>query len=186
MDLKTYFSVTDRTLRRWEVDGADLGDAESLCRYLRNLMRPSPTVEARIHSPTFEADVERIIQATDHEVAEYDPMLELAGDPAFNPHFDLSGLPGGACYKPSRFSARVLSEIKVALTGVEIMVRLLEDDQELEAYYGDAREVFADGGSPVDDRDLMSLLFVTENMLSAQVHRLKACYRKVTTGVRQS
>ena len=62
MDLKTYFSVTDRTLRRWEVDGADLGNAESLCRYLRNLMRPSPTVEARIHSPTFEADVAQIIQ----------------------------------------------------------------------------------------------------------------------------
>jgi hypothetical protein len=32
------------------------------------------------------------------------------------------------------------------------MVLMLEDDEELAARYRDAREVFANGGPPVDDR----------------------------------
>ena len=183
MNLQSYFKVTDRTLRRWKADGADLECAESLCGYLRNLMRPSPSVEARIYSPTFEKDVEAILNLQHEELDCYAFIKEVAGDPNFKPFFDLAELPDGPCYEPSAFSERVLEHMTMACTGLGIMVRLLEHDPALEAHYGDARAAFAEGGSPVDDRDLLTLLITAERLLSAQAHRLQGCYRNIVEAI---
>ncbi len=67
----------------------------------------------------------------------------------------------------------MLQELRTAFTGIGIIIRLLEGDTELEARYGDARAAFAGDGPPVDDRDLMTLLRLVENLLSAQLHRVQ-------------
>lgn len=180
MDLETYFNVTDRTLRRWKADGVNLQCAASLCSYLRNLARPSPGVEARICSPTFEADVEQILNPNQTlPLSSHDLLQDLAGDTEFVSTFDLSKLPDGPSYGPSDFSARVLDDVRSVITGLDVMVRLLERDPELHARYGNPRAVFAGGGPPVDDRDLLTLLITAEGILSAQAHRLRKCLDNV-------
>jgi serine/threonine protein kinase len=114
-ELKRHVAIKVSSLAEGGMDPRFTKEAKVLAQLAHPnmvLMRPSPTVEALVCSPPFEADVAQIIRANDREAGDHDPMLELARDPAFRPYFDLSGMPEGACYKPSRFSARILSEIK--------------------------------------------------------------------------
>ena len=179
MTLHEFFGVSVRTLRRWKADGVDLECAESLRQYLRSQLRPAESVERRIYSPTFEEDLERILHPDRQETDCNMFVKDLAGYHGFQPPFDIAKLPDGPCYEPSNFSARVLQELRTAFTGIGIMVRLLEGDTELEARYGDARAAFAGDGPPVDDRDLMTLLILVENLLSAQLHRVHGSYQNL-------
>ena len=94
----------------------------------------------------------------------------------------MSGSESAAREQRLELVARCLAGLAEQSELVELQV-LLERDPQMEASSGDARKLLANGGTPVDDRDLMTLLFVTERLLSAQVHRLKACYQKVTAGL---
>ena len=181
VNLHEFFGVSVRTLRRWKADGADLECAESLRQYVRNQLRPAESGERRVYSPTFKEDLERILHPDRQETDCNAFLKDLAGDPDFEPPFDIAKLPDGPCYEPSDFSARVLQELRTAFTGIGIMVRLLEGDTELEARYGDARTAFAGDGPPVDDRDLMTLLILVENLLSAQLHRVHGSCKNLLT-----
>jgi hypothetical protein len=61
MILADFFKVTDRTLRRWQQDGADTQSARGLLRYLRELARPAPGVEERLADPDVESDLEDLL-----------------------------------------------------------------------------------------------------------------------------
>ena len=61
MTLADFFQVTDRTLRRWQQDGADTQSARGLLRYLRELDRPAPGVETRLADPDVESDLEDLL-----------------------------------------------------------------------------------------------------------------------------
>lgn len=61
MTLADFFQVTDRTLRRWQQDGADTQSARGLLRYLRELERPAPGVDARLADPDVESDLEDLL-----------------------------------------------------------------------------------------------------------------------------
>ncbi len=61
MTLADFFQVTDRTLRRWQQDGADTQSARGLLRYLRELERPAPGVEARLADADVELDLEDLL-----------------------------------------------------------------------------------------------------------------------------
>jgi len=61
MTLADFFQVTDRTVRRWQQDGADTQSARGLLRYLRELERPAPGVDERLADPDVELALEDIL-----------------------------------------------------------------------------------------------------------------------------
>jgi len=85
MKLHKFFGVSERTARRWEAAGADLTSAPLLLAFLRNLARPSESVERLLEDPDCERRLVSLLNA-----AEPEDSTALAGDPGFEPFFTLS------------------------------------------------------------------------------------------------
>jgi hypothetical protein len=110
-----------------------------------------------------------------------DMVKALAGDPDFEPFFTLpdpeegddEDAGGGA------FEARLMADLRQALTGFGILVRMLEhgdrpDPGHMDKVFdGDARTVLAEGGPRITDRDLVAVAIAAEHLMSAQIQRFK-------------
>ena len=84
MKLHEFFSVSERTVRRWEAAGADLTSAPRLLSFLRTLARPSESVERRLEDLDCERRLVSFLSADEPE-----DSTALAGDPGFEPFFTL-------------------------------------------------------------------------------------------------
>jgi hypothetical protein len=181
MKLHEFFSVSKRTARRWEAAGADLTSAPRLLAFLRTLARPSASVERLLEDLDCERRLVSLLNATEPEESNEDRVKALACDPGFEPFFTLPDADeddeedagGGA------FEARLMADLRQALTGFSILVRMLEHgdrpdpDQMDKAFKGDARVVLAEGGPRITDRDLVAAVVAAENLMAAQIHRFK-------------
>ena len=182
MKLHEFFGVSERTVRRWEAAGADLTSAPRLLAFLRNLARPSESVERLLEDFDCERRLVSLLNATEPEESHEDKLKALAGDPGFEPFFTLpdaeegddnDNAGGGA------FEAWLMADLRQALTGFGILVRMLEHgdrpdpDHMDKAFKGDARVVLADGGPRITDRDLVAVVVAAEHLTAAQIHRFK-------------
>jgi hypothetical protein len=96
------------------------------------------------------------------------------GDPEIDPLFALpeseKGGPG-----IGTFEARLMADIRQALTGFGILARVLErggrpDPDCLDtAFKGDTRAVLADGGRRITDRDLIAEVVAAEHLTAGQI-----------------
>ena len=105
----------------------------------------------------------------------------LAGDPDFEPFFTLPDAEedgdddGGS----GAFEARLMADLRQALTGFGILLRMLEHgdrpdpDHMDKAFKGDARVVLAEGGPRITDRDLAAVAVAAEQLMAAQIYRFK-------------
>jgi len=176
MKLHEFFSVSERTVRRWEAAGADLTSAPRLLAFLRNLARPSESVERQLEDLDCERRLVSLLNADEPE-----ELKALAGDPGFEPFFTLSDAEKGAEDDggSGAFEARLMADLRQALTGFGILVRMLEHgdrpdpDHMDKAFKGDARVVLADGGPRITGRDLVAVVVAAEHLMAAQIHRFK-------------
>lgn len=181
MKLHEFFGVSERTTRRWQAAGADLTNAPSLLRFLRNLARPSASVERRLEDPDCERKLASLLNTDTPEDSFEDMVRDIAGDPDFEPFFALPDPAEGDGDDASigAFEARLMADLKQALTGFSILVRMLEHgdrpdpDYMDKAFNGDARIVLADGGPRITDRDLVAVVIAAEHLMAAQIHRFK-------------
>jgi len=174
MKLHEFFSVSERTVRRWEAAGADLTSAPRLLAFLRNLARPSESVGLRLEDPDCERTLVALLNAAEPEDSHEDRLKALAGDPDFEPVFTLPDAEedgdddGGS----GVFDARLMADLRLALTGFGILVRMLEHgdrpdpDYMDKAFKGDARVVLADGGPRITDRDLVAVMVAAEHLMA--------------------
>ena len=101
-------------------------------RHLRNLLRPSASVEARLAEPDCERKLAQVLAEGGSAPSEFEEAIEE--------------ITQGGC-----FQKRVMSELKTALTGLEICARLLERGEEADPEFldkifkGDTRTELANG-----------------------------------------
>lgn len=181
MKLHEFFNVSERTTRRWQAAGADLTDAPRLLFFLRNLARPSESVKRRLEDPDCERKLASFLNADAAEDSFEDMVKDLASDPDFEPFFTLpdpeEGDDDDAC--TGALQARLMADLRQALTGFGILVRMLEHgdrpdpDHMDQAFDGDARTVLANGGTRITDRDLVAVAIAAEHLMAAQIHRFK-------------
>jgi hypothetical protein len=185
--LHEFFSVSERTTRRWQADGADLTNATRLLCFLRNLARPSASVERRLEDPDCERKLASLLNADASEDSFEDMVRDIAGDPDFEPFFNLPDPEEGDGDDASlgSFEARLMAELRHSLTGFSILVRMLEhgdkpDPEFLDRVFeGDARTVLANGGERITDRDLFAVMVAAERLMQAQIHRFNEVAKKM-------
>ena len=179
MKLHEFFGVSERTVRRWEAAGADLTSAPRLLAFLRNLARPSESVEQWLEDPDCERRLTSLLSAEDPENSFENMVKALAGDSDFEPFFALPDPDEGDHAGGGAFEARLMVDLREALTGFGILVRMLEHGDRPDpdfmdkAFDGDARTVLAEGGPRITDRDLISVVIAAEHLMAAQIHRFK-------------
>jgi hypothetical protein len=177
--LHEFFGVSERTTRRWQAAGADLKSAPRLLAFLRNLARPSESVERRLEDSDCERKLASLLNADETGDSFEDMVKDLAGDPDFEPFFALPESKEEEDAGIGAFEARLMADLRQALTGFSILVRMLEHgdrpdpDYMDKAFNGDARIVLADGGPRITDRDLIAVAIAAEHLMAAQINRFK-------------
>ena len=181
MKLHEFFGVSERTVRRWAAAGADLTSAPRLLSFLRTLARPSESVERQLEDLDCERRLVSLLTADEPEDSFEDNLKALAGDTDFEPFFALPGPEDGDDEDAGggAFEARLMADLRQALAGFGILVRMLEHGDRPDPNFmdqvfdGDARVVLADGGPRITDRDLIAVAIAAEHLMAAQIHRFK-------------